>query len=228
VKDRRERPIVFAAHEVRAVLKGRKTQARRIVSPQPEYDPFLLEHADRHRWSDGFDFIKSCLFGQPGDRLWVRETWAKDIPGCESQSGLSYRADHFDPKGDGPANPMKWHPSTHMPRWASRIILEITDVRVERLQDIAEADAIAEGMHEFKADGKSFGFGYDPRGTPGPMVSDTATGAFALLWETTNGKKDGCSWDDSPWVWVISFRRIDKGNPENSQDSTSVEPQCRR
>lgn len=81
---------------------------------------------------------------QPGDRLWVRETWADNIPGCPN--GITYRADHIDPKGDGPANPIKWRPSIHMPKKAARIWLEVTNVRVERLQEINNADRLKEGI----------------------------------------------------------------------------------
>ena len=114
------RPILFSIPMIRAILSGTKTQTRRIVkSPK-------------------------CPYGQPGDLLWVREAWSKSDP----QWGLSvpyiYKADHLDPRGD--AKPIKWKPSIHMPRAASRLTLEIVDIRIEQLQSISEQDAIAEGV----------------------------------------------------------------------------------
>jgi hypothetical protein len=122
-----------------------------------------------------------------GDRLWVRETFAQDVAGCPG--GISYRADHLDPKGDGPAHPMKWRPSIFMPRAASRILLEITDVHVERLQEISDEDARAEGYDRSHAFPREW---------------------FALLWERIHGPG---SWHANPWVWAITFRRLEPCSP---------------
>ncbi len=128
-----------------------------------------------------------CPYGQPGDRLWVRETHALNVPGCDD--GVSYRADHNDPRGDGPAHPMEWRPSIHMKREHSRINLEVTGVRVERVQDITEADARAEGV---TADD-------EPRGGAYWVTK------FARLWDSINAKR-GYSWESNPWVWVVEFK----------------------
>jgi hypothetical protein len=177
-----ERPILFSAPMVRAILSGTKTQTRRVVKGMA-----LL-------WlrPDGFtpEFTALpenglCPYGQPGDRLWVREAW-RAWP-----DGVAYRADISDADlADAVHAP--WRPSIHMHRAASRITLEITAVRVERLQDISEADAKAEGVTR-----------------PVPMLDDdpsTYVDAFGDLWASINGPG---SWDSNPWVWVIEFRRVE-------------------
>lgn len=146
-----------------------------------------------------------CPYGSVGDRLWVRETWAPfDInwePCAKSEAvNYSFRADHLDPKGDGPANPMRWHPSIFMPRRACRIELEITSVRVERLQSISEADAYAEGCTD---EGHPYLSGYGGRG----VINN-----YAALWDSINRKHPGCAWSDNPWCWCLTFRRIDAQN----------------
>ena len=225
----KERPILFSAPMVRALLDGSKTQTRRAVklphkNPLGVWEPFDWGGenggCDKHgntapaqqtiahtRTGD----IIACPYGQPGDRLWVRETW--------NSSGLNWRKPirdmrkvlgpvHYsaDPEHGGWMpywGPMK--PSIHMPRWASRITLEITRVRVERLQDISEADAMAEGI-ERQEDGLGW--------KRGPISGDhpnTATRtafprlAYHSLWESINGPD---SWATNPWVWAIEFKRI--------------------
>ena len=179
---------------VRAILDGSKTQTRRVVKGagdmefdkhDPTYGPYWLPYMTGVPES-----VKvRCPYGAPGDRLWVRETWAIGIEGCDK--GISYRADHVDARGDGPANPMKWRPSIFMPRWASRILLEITEIRVQRLQDISPDDAEAEGV--------------DVIGCAFPRGGSIRIDAFARLWESINGAG---SWDANPWVWAITFRRL--------------------
>jgi len=230
----RERPILFTAAMVRSLLLGTKTQTRRVAK--------------------GFNYVSSggaplnmkendiqpvpCPYGQPGDRLWVRETWAYFDP---DGSGEDYDSDHNDDGkagpcgvyraemlqdghplrdywrrriaykatfaeqkyGMGPVGPSKWRPSIHMPRWASRITLEVTGVRVERLLDISEADAIAEGIE--RADDffgcpcwKCYGEDADV------VAPDDPIGSYRSLWESINGPG---SWDANPWVWVVEFRR---------------------
>lgn len=122
----------------------------------------------------------------PGDRLWVRETFADNIPGCPN--GITYRADHIDPKGDGPANPIKWKPSIHMPKAAARIWLDVVSVRVERLQDITYDDCLHEGMWNYGTD------------------IDTLA-AFQELWQSLNAKR-GYGEEVNPWVWVVEFKRV--------------------
>ena len=199
----KERPLLMAGEMVRATLRevDPKTQTRRIAT---------VRSVDNiHAWNltgfdvatatatfgDGFIHIVEvpCPYGRPGDRLWVRETFARNVPGCEEQGGVSYRADHNDPRGDGPAHPMRWTPSIHMTRALSRIDLQIAAVRVERLHDITEQDAQAEGV------------------APLPCHhADCDTGhhrtAFAELWDEINGDK--VPWASNPWVWVVSFRRV--------------------
>lgn len=180
----KERPILFSAPMVRAILEGRKTMTRRALKKQP---PFLARV--RHTWFNApiYGFTDEdvpaanwwkirCPYGQPGDRLWVRETWRKDI----YDNSTHYRASH--PCPDLP----KWKPAIHMFRKDSRINLEITAVRVEQLQDITEDDA--------KAEGAQCGVG-----CPDHRI------AFGRLWESINGPG---SWSKNPWVWVVEFKLI--------------------
>jgi hypothetical protein len=200
----KERPILFSAPMVRAILSGTKTMTRRIVKPQPRQEPITNGSADGTytmwpnddaclEWADviadpiyyaqaGF-----CSYGAPGDRLWVRETWQ------ESDRGVHFRA-------DTDIMPGTWRPSIFMPRWASRITLEIADVRVERVQDISEEDAQAEGVQVTP------GHLSRPIGSKEQPTPYSHRQAFAALWDTINGKR--APWDSNPWVWVVSFCRI--------------------
>lgn len=182
----KERPILFSAPMVRALLNGTKTQTRRVV-----------KFSDRlGRWdAQGFHQVQpdaiikapwterairwniACSHGQPGDRLWVRESFSP----YEHREGCWYWADGRIAAHDC----TKPKPSIHMPRWASRITLEITGVRADRLQDISEADAQAEGVYT------------DP--------SCPAYEAYEALWEVINGAG---SWASNPWVWVIEFKKV--------------------
>ena len=197
-----ERPILFSAPMVRAILDGRKTQTRRIVKPQPPaeaesvfrqlYSQQTPEFDGAWQWWDGkpqTPITKPlfCPYGAPSDTLWVRETWARHA------SGVDYAAD-FAAVSRPQAGP--WRPSIHMPRWASRITLRIMDVRVERLQDITQQDAIAEGAPESHSsiDRISRHFGYQ----------DFSRSWFAQKWEEINGPG---AWDTNPWVWVVAFER---------------------
>lgn len=221
----KERPILFSAPMARAILAGRKTMTRRVVKPQPAGKQRVVEglaHVtvgmnpadDGAVWYVGDGVSRGtevrCPYGSFGDRLWVRETWTPDHRDFYPHFPAVYKADaaydyERNEKGEvySPEQkswyPYRWRPSIHMPRWASRITLQVEAVRVERLQDITEADAIAEGMHKFH--GVAF-YGYDPHGTPGDFVGDTAVEAFAKLWDKINGNG---SWDVNPWVWVVSF-----------------------
>jgi len=197
----KERPILFSSPMVRAILDGRKTQTRRVAKIENhEGHPML----DESRRNPGYNvrtviqgIIEKCPYGTVGDRLWVRETHT-DIPsydvGGEPTVALMYKAD-FDYVYSPPGG---WTPSIFMPRMASRITLEITNIRVERLQDISESDAKKEGVHH--SDGKP-----DEYGFPTEMVA-TARGEFSHLWDHINGKK--IPWDSNPWVWVIEFKRL--------------------
>ena len=198
----RERPILFSGAMVRAILAGAKTQTRRVINPQPQpwgqHGGLQLpgycastDDAFRH----GAPIFKS-RFGLPGARLWVRETFAKIDGQTQPWIETDYRATytHGDRLGDSLGVKKRWTPAIHMPRAASRITLEVTAVRVERLQDISEADAMAEGV-----DGSDFSMSHAAGCGP------SARGAFRELWESINGQD---SWDANPWVWVVSFQRI--------------------
>ena len=217
----KERPILFSAPMVRAINADRKTQTRRTVKPQPEWtEPATAWtfHEDGHSgpgWyahnddypEEGSLFYR-CPYGQPGDRLWVRETWQHaNSPHGPYEPGCTcfYRADYWDdPHGmDGEKSPegkyRAWIPSIHMPRAASRINLEVVHVRVEKLQDISEADAIAEGV-------QSVGGGRYWLGADGLTPRGSAVTAYRDLWIHINGAE---SWDENPWVWVVEFKRIE-------------------
>ena len=183
-----ERPILFSAAMVRAILAGTKVQTRREVKLRNgQYIP-PSERADPNGWRQ---MLRLCPYGHAGDRLWVRETFAD--AGCR----LTYRADQDD---GAHCVVKKWIPSIHMPRAASRIPLEIVSVRVERLRDISEADAVAEGCVAEPCDHSRQSC--EDIGCYGP----TAAGVFHWLWDQLNGPD---SWDANPWVWVIEFRRVD-------------------
>ena len=185
----KERPIIFSAPEVRAILAGRKTMTRRLAK-LPVVGEFTEDGSLRLR----------CPFGQPGERLWVRETflhepadycWEASVSIPSRPALTIYRAD-ADPTGVGTAG---WKSPIHMPRSLSRITLEIESVRVERLQDISSDDCVAEGVG-------------DPVGTPLPYGSVTEAWnrrSYQLRWETINGDE---SWDANPLVWVLSFKRV--------------------
>ncbi|MFU5343126.1 hypothetical protein ACM7W1_16260 [Pseudomonas aeruginosa] len=213
----RERPILFNDQMVRAILGGRKTVTRRVVKDTGFYAIDAAIHGNDVALREREALSTRCPFGQPGDRLWVREAWQgplisdeeqaanqswwKDMTKFQDPAHCAYRAsgddnEYVDPDGYFHC---KWKPSIHMPRWASRILLEITAVRIERLQDISEEQALAEGV----------------RGEPCDHArqacsdigcwGDTAKGAFGFLWEQLNGAG---AWQANPWVWVVEFKRV--------------------
>lgn len=206
----RERPIIFNAEMVRAILGGRKTQTRRVIKSQP--------------WPDVFSYIgvgvtglwcgyyvdpdipvweANCPYGKPGDQLWVRETWATPgnwdeykpsdlLDNWFNTQQVKYRA--TEPYPDG--GYYKWRPSIFMPRWASRIQLEVESVRIEKVQDITPEDCAAEGCQHWTVDG---------------IVHKSARKYFKKLWDSIN-KKRGFGWDVNPWVWMIHFKVIEVKN----------------
>lgn len=209
---------------VRALLSGTKTQTRRIVKPQPGEDiagPIYCELfqpcvADKHgndapgaeifgAYDESGDWGARCPYGQPSERLWVREShwWFKDE--YDHETGYSpppLTIDDVEYRADGDDGRKVWRPSIHMPRWASRITLEITDVRVVRLNDISETDARAEGI----TDGGCLNCGeHEPCGCAAPAPD--ARDSYINLWEQINGAG---SWDLNPWVWVVEFKQITK------------------
>lgn len=198
----RERPIIFSGPMVQAVLAGRKTQTRRVVKGAPLWDTAPVEFSNSPGWwTDREDHdSRRCPYGKPGDRLWVRETfaapWGKDYELPGGVPAVFYRADGEPFNDDG-----RWTPSIHMPRWASRITLELTGVRVERLQDISEKDAKAEGIEE---PSPAHGAWCDPNLGREGHWSYRLT--FSLLWDSINGKR--APWASNCWVWVLQFRVV--------------------
>lgn len=212
----KERPILFSGEMVLAILDGRKTQTRRVIKPQPEsldHDVWKLgekiltgDEMREHLFHNVYGTKGTpygALWAHGGDRLWVRETWAaytkpsyeypddcdliNDCAPRDMQELYGTTRHDCVYRADGP-NYSKWRPSILMPRWASRLTLEITDVRVERLNEISDEDAIAEGVQ-----------------CAGVPASLTNRGAFAKLWESINGPG---SWAANPWVWAITFKRV--------------------
>ncbi len=209
----RERPILFSAPMVRALLAGTKTQTRRVVKG---IDPANLDSTmTKAQWRQvnrdrpvSFGPTYFCPYGQPGDRLWVREsfmdlrgTGVEHFDGDARRQRYAFAAD--SPPGSYADETrkdygLKWKPSIHMPRAACRLVLEIIGVRVERLNEISEADARAEGC-PFTWDGKQ----YEP---PPPEVDSWqgyGRASFSLLWSQINGAD---SWKANPWVWIVEFR----------------------
>jgi len=218
----KERSILMATESVLGILEDRKTQTRRVLKPQPDLglDPFdsysHIEVGQYHptmidkdgeeypgdeifgAYTDDGEWGWKCPYGQVGDRLWMRETWAvmamsestidiwykaSDIKDHLTLPNSSERAKYYTEVGS-------WRPSIHMPRWASRITLEITEIRVERLQEITEEDAKAEGCVKQIKDG---------------LIFDSAIHEYSWLWDSLNAKYP---WESNPWVWVISFKGV--------------------
>ncbi len=190
------KPILFNTEMVQAILGDRKTVTRRVIKPQPiagirksVFVPSGIE--------DGHGREIKLLY-KVGDILYVRETWQRNYCNDAIVTGkYAYRASpetwqYFSEEEKNLKK--KWKPSIHMPKEAARIFLKVTDVRVERLQDITEEDAITEGMSKTLVDG---------------VVFISAKGNFHVLWDSLNIKR-GYGWDTNPWVWVIEFERINK------------------
>jgi hypothetical protein len=194
---------------VRAIQEGRKTQTRRIVKPQPEGSTTWLSQADSTDCGFYPNNIRAnparlaCPYGQPGDRLWVRETWAPMSTFDPSpETGAVYKADNHPSQS---VIACKWKPSIHMFRWASRITLEITGVRVERLQDISNEDCVAEGITAIGKGVRMPDGRYAQSGRYETKAS-TVRQLYSELWESINGSE---SWAANPWVWVVEFRRCE-------------------
>ncbi|MDH1104793.1 hypothetical protein N5C55_02735 [Pseudomonas otitidis] len=227
----RERPILFAGPMVRAILNGEKTVTRRLMKPQPTPSNMgghswpcpihqTMLHVEQELqngegiWGGLAD--SACPHGAPGDRLWVRETFATLSAGQYEPVKPAYgygqevRFAATDPLADCDVGVRgyPWRPSIHMPRWASRILLEITAVRVERLQDISDEQARAEGLRWHSLYKQWGGVESHPASRPEcpqwRWYEDPIT-AFRQLWESINGAG---SWDANPWVWVVEFKRI--------------------
>jgi hypothetical protein len=213
----KERPILFTGVMVRALLDGSKTQTRRACKPMNQWveqecrEVRAIDGAPHHFLKGATEPLEKlrCPYGQPGDRLWVRETWTEDPEDDGTWAYTQYMGCKGSPLSDIPrkfqkpehciyregwdGSPLVWRPSIHMPRWASRILLEIVSVRVERLQDIGVEEIEAEGVVTSDADIMQHGCR--------ARVLD-----WQRLWESINGAG---SWDANPWVWVVEFRRLD-------------------
>lgn len=202
-----DRPILFSAPMIRAILDGRKTQTRRVLRNQA---PEFVKRA--YACPDGrFNYVFDSGVGlsdpwwapnRVGDRLWVRETWRAPPSWNETKPrNMIPCAVSYDADGPQPGRvPRKVRVSIHMPRWASRLTLTVTGVKVERLADISEADAVAEGIAEVRAPDRD-GFRYFGV-SPFPMTKPTAARAFAMIWESINGEG---SWDANPFVAAYTF-----------------------
>ncbi|HGF0159851.1 TPA: hypothetical protein ACGBXG_002777 [Klebsiella variicola] len=217
----KERGMIFNGEMVRALLDGRKTQTRRPIKWKQTRFTEIGERDDGSKWpwsedaEHACDFWHPCPFGAVGDRIWIRESFfpapleMQYTPPRKTMWNIAYR-DGVQMEKLAPAeyNPLiynyeRWTPSIHMPRWASRILLEITDVRVERLNAISEEDARAEGI----IDGGCLNCGEpEPCGCANPEPD--ATDAFAYLWQSIYGQEN---WNANPWVWVIEFKRVEGG-----------------
>lgn len=211
----KERPIIFSAPMVRAILEGRKTQTRRPLKAQPQRKagPMSVDG-----WF-GFEIDGkpvNCPYGIPGDRLWVRETFLPDPPIDGSEPWTNNEMSEVEWDGHGgplkfvpkefqspehciyktdekwsPFN-LRWRPSIHMPRWASRIALEVVNVRVERLQEISVSNILAEGVYAVR--------GWD--------TTDVILARWEELWDSIYADK-GTGWETNPWVWVVEFKLVD-------------------
>jgi len=214
----RERPILFSAPMVRAILEGRKTQTRRVAKVHDAHIPGMISPDGSNCARTPQKHIAYCPYGQPGDRLWVRETFALqcDCDGDEppfsdgrpvqreviEDDGEHWLQPHYKASDETPDLTCEhekcdadvcvrpWRPSIHMPRWASRITLDITGVRLERVQEISLDDCYAEGISL----------------TDEKRLSQLRF-YYATLWDSINAKR-GFGWDKNPWVWVLEFKRI--------------------
>lgn len=206
----KESPILMPGPMVRAILDDRKTMTRRVIKPQPEMEmhgEILPDGTGGYSWEPVLPPWPKRPY-QIGQRIWVRETWCLgEIVGAGI--GAWYVAEGKCPiyreyaESNGIAcDKVKWRPSIFMPRWMSRITLEITGVRAERLQDISEEDAKAEGVEAISI--KTLGWRRRELNGEPPDLSYAA--AFATLWDSINGKR--YPWESNPWVWAVEFRRI--------------------
>ena len=204
----KERPILFSTSMVKAILEGRKTQTRRFVNPQPTFSENTGFHWKGYMYGIGSNYAEtvsnfvntSCPFGKVGDRLWVRESWyqkgtvGRSYPDDDEYQFFGHKQAAYVANGDAPKDwTFRKRPSIHMPRWACRLVLEITNIRVELLNDITKDDAVAEGM-----------------------VADDdycAEEYFSKLWNEINGW-DKKGWNANPWVWVVEFKVIQGGEHE--------------
>ena len=199
----KERPILFSAPMVRALLAGKKTQTRRLLKPRHDY--FVEDgkaYFEPYVYAVPESIEVPCPYGEPGDRLWVRETWCvmnKARTTCVTHGHHKKPERGWDIvfRADEQHQHRGWRSSLFLPRWASRITLEVTGVRVERVQDISEEDARAEGAEPYEFSRRVY-----PSKHAAEEVSFSHREGFHSLWNSINGAK---SWQANPWVWVVEF-----------------------
>lgn len=232
-----EKPILFSTEMVRAILEGRKTQTRRIIKwPKTpdwhdwDYEPNRLEGKTRKDFWPHFRHVSAdkdkygavkCPYGSVEDQLWIREKWNYFNNVGDCGIGCEYGCKHgkyvYAATGDWD-NDTKWKPSIHMPKNACRLRLAVTDIRVERLDEISAEDAIAEGFAKVTKDGgRTWKYGIPEKdGYPGPAGwvwqewEVDPVKAYKKLWESINGEE---SWNGNPWVWVVEFSKVEVSNP---------------
>ncbi|MFA5378198.1 MAG: hypothetical protein WC455_20765 [Dehalococcoidia bacterium] len=215
----KKHPILMSTTMIQAILDGRKTQTRRVIKPQPTISACGLilhgaEWLEQYMTSENEivhigDYSKRhrCPYGQVGDHLWCKETWASDCT-CENPecNGVIYKAGYA-----GKIIPDKWRPSIFLPRKFSRLTLEITEIRVQRVQEITDKEIQAEGVEVTFFEPGEFGIA-NPCATGvvdlpnGYTIYTTARGCFTALWNSINGKK--YPWESNPYVWAITFKVI--------------------
>lgn len=208
------KPIIFSTEMVKAILEGRKTQTRRVMK-DAFGDPIKLGISEEQFRQNLKVMSFKCPYGQVGDRLWVRETWLPDPPrdfdgyvefgGCWPHPLYLIPQEYRTPnycvfKASWQGAELRYHSAMLMPRWASRITLEITGIRVERVQEISEDDAANEGIRY--ADGSFELEWFTPAAREAKRILD-----FSKLWDSINAKR-GYSWEENPWVWVIEFKQV--------------------
>lgn len=218
--DIKSKPILFSGSMVKAILDGSKTRTRRVVKPQPNpqswqkiavgfYSPTIIRKGIEEPGPEVFGFASEdedwkCPYGEPGGRLWLRETWQPCRNGDTGEMVAQYKSDwEFNGNPNGPIGG-KWRSPCFMPRWASRITLEVTDVRVERVQDISEYDAECELPEPDYPTADSWAIGLSET-TRCPIM------AFEYLWDSINHSR-GYGWDMNPFVWVVSFKLLELAN----------------
>jgi hypothetical protein len=214
----KDRPILFSGAMVRAILADRKTQTRRILNPRGRqmpsggrfaYNGYSLVREDARGVS--MYPMPPCPYGVAGERLWVRETWAAphDCDAAKPSELPDGTRIHYRAAWDGPCG-LAWRPSIFLQRRFARLVLEVTNVRVERLNDISRDDAKAEGIIEVESGGPPWHVGYTDVDHGDALQAGHITGpvgAFRGLWDSINGKR--APWSSNPYVWVVSFRRIE-------------------
>lgn len=224
----RERPIPFTGRLIAPILRGEKTVTRRLVRPQPFWLDMGTGQPVKPSGPKNVDgYLPRCPFGVPGDRLWVREAH-QYLEAVKGGSLIRYLADGAEARVDVPTVTFRRRPPMFMHHAASRITLDVESVRVERLQDITEEDAIAEGAEAcagndawtvLTKDGRSYTrLNVEPDASDPeiaavvktePFNRRTAREVFARGWDSLNGKRPGASWADNPWVWRIEFKRVE-------------------